>query len=71
MQCIAKGLQILGALSLAVILVAVGVLGYSVATNGNRINVATKDGVQFVFNWSGLKSNQDTKCLVALSRRAH
>ena len=63
MQCIAKGLQILGALSLAVILVAVGVLGYSVATNGNRINVATKDGVQFVFNWSGLKSNQEYKVL--------
>ncbi len=59
MRYIAKGLQIFGALSLTALVVALGSLTYSIASNVDRENVATKSSVVFVLNSGGLNPNQE------------
>ena len=58
MSFIAKGFQVFGALALAAILAVFGYITYFFVSD-----TATKDNVQFVFNWGGIKTNQDYKVL--------
>ena len=63
MPFIAKGLQVFGALALAAVVAVLGYITYIFVTDSDRINTATKDNVQFIFNWGGLKTSQDYKVL--------
>jgi hypothetical protein len=63
MTFIAKGLQIFGALALAALLAIIGFFAYSVYSNTDRTEIASKKETQFIFNTSGLKADQEYKVL--------
>lgn len=60
---VAKGLQIFGAVSVAVITVGIGHLIYTVISNVDRKDSATNQSVEFILNWGGLKTSQQFKVL--------
>lgn len=63
MTFVAKGLQIFGALALAALLVIVGFFAYSIYSNNDRTEIASKKETQFIFNSSGLKADQEYKVI--------
>jgi hypothetical protein len=69
MSFIAKGLQVFGALALASVIAVFGYITYSFVSDSDHTNTATKDNVQFVFNWGGLNAKQDYKLLSSFESR--
>ena len=63
MSFITKGLQVFGALAFAAVVAVFGYITYIFVSDTDRTNTATKDSVQFVFNWGGININQDYKVL--------
>jgi len=59
MNQFSKALQIVGALSMFVTAIALGYLGYALASNVDRENAATRRSVEFVLNLGGLKAEQE------------
>jgi len=63
MTFVARTLQVVGALSIAIITGVCSYIAYSVATNSDQVDKASSKDVAFVFNRSGLSTTQEFKVL--------